>query len=377
MSARQRERHRAEACDRIWEAEAIEDGRMGPSGSAPFERHLAVCAECRSEVDSLRALRAAMGTLPQPSLTELERRRSRQTLLRAADARIVGRGEKRRGWLWPALGAAAALALVLALVWRLRGGGERPIVAIGRAPSAEIAGADGARWTERVEGSSRLVRLQEGEVSFHVEHVAPDARFAVELPDGELEVRGTRFRVDVRDGRTLSVEVSEGAVELRVAGYRGVIPANGSWHAPPSRVSSSSLADSPVPATSPPSESAEPSARTSAPPETPHEPSAAPSSAPPSPGERFAEAMTAFTRGAYGQADSLFAGFISDFPRDSRAEDAMYLRAEARMRAGDAAGAAAMARAYLAAFPKGFRRPEAERIAGVAGPAPASSALPR
>ena len=74
--------------------------------------------------------------------------------------------------------------------------------------------------------------------------------------------------------------------------------------------------------------------------------------------------MSAFTGGDEARADQLFANFIRDFPRDGRAEDAMFLRAKSRARRGDSAGAAAIARDYLKIYPRGFRRPEAERLAG-------------
>jgi len=74
--------------------------------------------------------------------------------------------------------------------------------------------------------------------------------------------------------------------------------------------------------------------------------------------------MLAFKAGDDSRADGLFAAFIRDFPRDGRAEDATFLRAQARARRGDKAGAAALAREYLRAFPHGLRRPEAEQLAG-------------
>jgi TolA-binding protein len=74
--------------------------------------------------------------------------------------------------------------------------------------------------------------------------------------------------------------------------------------------------------------------------------------------------MTAFSSGNDAKAEQLFASFGRDFPRDGRAEDAMFLRAKLRARQGDNAGAAALARQYLQAYPRGFRRPEAERLAG-------------
>lgn len=80
-------------------------------------------------------------------------------------------------------------------------------------------------------------------------------------------------------------------------------------------------------------------------------------------GERFARAMSAFSAGDYGEADRAFVAFVRDFPADSRAEDAMFLVADARARRGDSNGARIAARAYLQRFPSGLRAPAAERLA--------------
>jgi TolA-binding protein len=78
--------------------------------------------------------------------------------------------------------------------------------------------------------------------------------------------------------------------------------------------------------------------------------------------DRFAAAMATFQAGSYGQADSLLASFTRDFPGDARTEDASFLRAVAHARLGDRKGAAILARAYLAVFPSGLRRKEAEAL---------------
>jgi TolA-binding protein len=80
-------------------------------------------------------------------------------------------------------------------------------------------------------------------------------------------------------------------------------------------------------------------------------------------GTAFDDAFATFERGAYGIADVKFERFIHAFPTDPRTEDAAYLRAVARSRMGDKEGAAELARTYLEAYPHGFRRLEAQRLA--------------
>jgi TolA-binding protein len=76
----------------------------------------------------------------------------------------------------------------------------------------------------------------------------------------------------------------------------------------------------------------------------------------------FDSAIGSFVSGAYARADVELGEFLVSFPADPRCEDAAFLRAVARFRLGDAAGARIAARRYLAAYPAGLRRIEAERI---------------
>jgi hypothetical protein len=87
-------------------------------------------------------------------------------------------------------------------------------------------------------------------------------------------------------------------------------------------------------------------------------------------GARFKAAMASFEAGEYFRADSELEQFAREFPEDPRCEDAAYLRAVARFRRGDKAGAAALARAYLSMYPAGLRRIEARRLADASVPPP-------
>ena len=60
--------------------------------------------------------------------------------------------------------------------------------------------------------------LTKGIAAFHVEPMASHQRFFLTLPDGDLEVRGTRFVVAIEGGKTALVDVAEGTVALRLQG---------------------------------------------------------------------------------------------------------------------------------------------------------------
>jgi hypothetical protein len=301
-------------------------------------------------------------------------------LLRRANAHLVGGS----AGAWPratwALGAAA-IALSIAYVATRP---TEPLATIAvPAPSAstaaphatyEVIDEGAARWTATTSDAVTRVTLTKGTASFRVERVSERSRFVVALPDGEIEVRGTRFVVEVDGGRTRRVSVSEGVVELRIGPEPRRLVAGEAWLDAPRPATHGSTvipfsADGVLP---PSSASATPIDRAG------RDPRALA-------GERFAEAMEAYARGDYRRAEQRFAAFVREHPRDARAEDATFLRAEGLARSGDRVGAAAAARAYLAAYPHGLRRPEAERLAGLtsepaapsdAGSSPSSPPIP-
>lgn len=88
---------------------------------APFEEHLAGCAQCR---DELRAMREAVGSLalaapPEPPPSRLKDRVMAEVRREATPQPVTRpRRATARGWLRPgiAIGAAAMLALVVVLV---------------------------------------------------------------------------------------------------------------------------------------------------------------------------------------------------------------------------------------------------------------------
>jgi ferric-dicitrate binding protein FerR (iron transport regulator) len=341
-------------CKRSWEVEALEDGRLGSKDRASLERHAEACEDCSEAVARLRELGTLLSALPAPEPTELERRRARADLLARANENVVGESARPRRWMMLALvPAVLAIALVVFMQRRsapVASGLDVPAAAsTSIAPSFEVMEIGRPDLSsERTEGTSRVI-LRSGMAAFHVEHVKPGARFLVAVPDGEVEVRGTRFVVDVADGHTRSIVVTEGAVAVRVAGFEGLLRAGERWPKVDTMPAATVAATSTSTSTS-----TSASASTSA-------PAAAARAVP---GVRFGEAMSAFNAGDYGNADRLFVAFVRDFPTDTRAEDAMFLLADARARRGDTAGAREAAKAYLRRFPNGLRAPSATRLAG-------------
>lgn len=377
-------------CNRSWQAEALEDGRLSAHEAGAFQRHAATCEACGAAVRGLERLRELGRELPEPTRTALDRRRQLAELQRRAFEISVG-AERRgarllsgsaKGLVWAASCMALAATIVV-LFWIWPGASGTPAAGI---PSYRLQASPGAEWRVVERGATLRIAAVRGRVEVSVDPLSAGQRFIAELPDGELEVKGTRFAVTTDAERTLGVEVTEGRVALRVGGEpERLLGAGQSWApsaapAPPVAAAprepvpepvgskpSAALAKArpiraPVPkpegvASTPPWRAKEDDAAAGAPPD----PAPAPG-APPNAGADFVSAMAAFSSGDYARSDALFTAFAAAHPDDSRAEDALFLRAVARLRGGDAGGARAAARAYLERFPSGLRHEEAQRM---------------
>jgi hypothetical protein len=199
-------------------------------------------------------------------------------------------------------------------------------------------------------GAVQVFRVDAGSVEFQVAKLSPGERFLVDTSDAEVEVRGTRFRVSIApdacaNGTLTRVGVTEGVVAVRRAGSELRIRPGEQWPAdcdqaaiPVVPASALPRAAPAAPATSVPRESVL--------------------------GEQnalFAAAVAARRRGDISGAIAALDQLLSRYPSSPLDESA---RAE-RVRVLAAAGstrAQAVARDYLARYPNGFARAEAEAV---------------
>lgn len=222
---------RLRGCPRAWEAEAVEDGRLGESQRVSFLRHAADCPACAESFESLGRLRQVMGQVLPPARSDFERHRQRGLLLERADQLFMN-SERRPGSirlglrLALSLGAVVVLVAAGAMIWSARKGlgisGSDIFVSNGE-PRFEVTNLKEASWTHDASGGVARVKLRHGSAEFHVHHLSEGQRFLVDLPDGEIEVRGTRFVVSVDREATQYVVVTEGNVVLRRHAEAGLL----------------------------------------------------------------------------------------------------------------------------------------------------------
>ena len=347
----------ATPCPRLFEAEAIRDGRLTGPEQASFERHVTVCAACAREVQALEALAEPLrASPPDPTVAdELHMRRERTRLLAAFDrALLAPRRSQSSGHrlLWPVVAALVVAILVLPRV-------RRPALPPAHASNAVVHADSTAVWTQRRVGERESVVLERGALWIHVDHSTGEGRLVVVLPDGELEDIGTTFMVSADDGRTTRVAVQEGHVVLRLRGQAPIALGPGDTWTPDPRPVASAQASVAPPVDLAPTARLDRGERS-----TPSLRSSASLASPPAPDASvdFRAAMAALDVGDNHQAAEAFADFLEKHPGDPRSEDAAYLRVVALQRSGDSAAMKRAALVYLRRYPAGFRRAEVEPL---------------
>jgi TolA-binding protein len=343
-----------EQCDRLWEVDALREGRLGPKDAEASERHIRACEICFASRSRSEELDTWLEDASPREPSALELRRLRVRMLRSVG--VDHAVERSRVGMRAALGGAIALCVCIGALFIHRHFAVKnspvaiaatPVIAASSASSnaaqgtddfmATVQAADGARWTQTRSGSLEHVALEDGALSIGVRHRNDQERLIVDLPDGTLEDRGTTFAVEAHDGHTTHVIVIEGAVALRIRGADEVeLRAGSSWP--------------PIPTTH---------ARTV---------STAPAIASANrPGEddgsaSYAAAVSLLRHRSYASAASAFHDYVQAHPNEPDAEDASYLEAVALAQAGDANGAITAAERHLSSYPKSFHRKEASLL---------------
>lgn len=345
------------SCPRLFEAEALRDGRLTGAERVSFERHVKTCPACAREVASLQGLADALRASTRGVADELHVRRERTRLLAAFDEALVATkpSQAARRIVGSAV-AIAALCVGLLALWRQRSAAV-PVPAL----SAVVHADPATVWSEHRDGLNERITLDRGNIWIRVDHAAGEGRLLVELPDGELEDTGTTFTVRAEDGHTTRVAVEEGRVVLRLRGKTGVTIGPGETWIPdvpaPVACASANALPEPPPAAQPlplpPRTRAVQSSASAA---------SASSALSADASSDFRAAMDALNRGDNREAATRFSSFVVQHPRDPRAQDAAYLRVIALQRCGDTGATKEAAADYLRRYPEGFRQAEVERL---------------
>ena len=338
------------ACDRLWEIDPLREGRLSPRDAAAFERHRTVCAECTKRLAEDERLRELARQLPSSDPGPLHVRRVRAQILRRAAAAPAARRPRRL-----LLAAVALLAVATTTsLWLTRHvpplRSQNLVESAAASFGAAIDASAGARYVTSREGNAELVILDEGTITLTVRRRVPGERFLVRVPDGELEVRGTRFQVVVASGALSSVQVFEGQVALRRPGAAEEMLVAGRTWAPahPAEAPPRSL-DRAVSVATAPQRSFLPTASRAA--RRPMVGPNAEASSAVQAQEEYAAAVRMFEQARFEECARALHTFLLAHPLRAEAEDAAFLEATALARAGREDGAALVAERFLESYP--------------------------
>lgn len=227
---------------------------------------------------------------------------------------------------------------------------------------SELTVEDGGDLSIVDDTADQVFSLGAGAVRARVAKLGAHERFVIRTRDSEIEVRGTSFRVAVVDadpncgrGAVTRVDVFEGVVSVRHSGDEARVVAGESW--PNGCVAK----DETVVQRSEkaPSRPTQTRGAAAAPPSSASLP--APASDLGEQNDFFASALAAKRRGAAQEAADLFETFVARYPSSSLVESALAQRMKL-LRSVDPAKAKRAAEAYLARYPNGFARADAESI---------------
>ena len=214
-------------------------------------------------------------------------------------------------------------------------------------------------------GDVQRFLLSSGSIDAHVAKLHAGQRWLVTTPDAEVEVRGTAFEVSIvppdpscGGGTRTRVSVREGVVSVRAGDGEVRVHPGEAWPAGCRRAAALAAAttlDAPIAAVSPTLATPSPAATSAAPAVTSHSTLAEQNDA-------FARIVSLRQRGDMAGSAAEADRFIARFPASPLAESARVEQMRA-LRVSDAARAASVAREYLAQYPRGFARAEAQAIA--------------
>jgi hypothetical protein len=206
---------------------------------------------------------------------------------------------------------------------------------------------------------TQLFRLGAGSMQADVNKLGPAERFVVLTRDGEIEVRGTSFRLSnapsdpsCGEGTTTRLSVYKGVVEVRIGSAATSVSAGESWPSGCASRSASEISSGP-PAAPLPTPASRPAPEAS-PLDTARSQLA-------DQNDMYARALAARERGDSAGAIAAFDRLVAKYPSSPLAENAFAERMKilARITHRRAADAA---REYLARYPSGFARDDAETI---------------
>jgi TolA-binding protein len=328
--------------------------RAFPAADPSLRAHLDQCASCTAAWTELARVAELARALPWSLPSTEAREQLRTELLARAPERAPAEARVRWARVVAVAGVAAAIAIGTWAVHRTPRAWHGTVVAVGA-----------ARFDHLGPSSDEVVHLVDGSIDVEVSPLDHGDRFRVLTDDGEVEVRGTAFRVTAQRGRLEEVRVVHGRVAVRAPSSARELGPGEKWR-------SIEVAERPVVAPSTQDAAAPPVPTVAAAPPrrvvAPHHPTLvhpAPHGAGASDAERaFDDGWRALREGDYANAATRFGRAAAGPPGEPIVEDATYWSGVSLARGGRSTEAAAAMRSFLDRFPTSAHAAEATSILG-------------
>jgi TolA-binding protein len=349
-------------CPAGWE---ITRALSQPETSADVVRHVRDCSACAGLAAELgTVISVAAELLPVAPMSQASRERIRAALGAASADGATTKRARRSSAAWAlAAGLVGMAVLAGGGAYVARKSAKSQVSEMPQAPTAvaeERGTPSGSLAKVRLFGEAsfrrladppdEIVRLASGRAAFEVTHLSSTQRFRVIAGDGEVEVRGTRFEVEARDGILWTVAVAEGKVDVRVGD--GVLRLQGGdeWH----RQRPSSAAERPQKAASSARLAEHELSRDSLHDHgLPQKPQLQASQASQANRENFALAWAHLRHSEWDEATRDFGAVAAHAHGRALEEDALYWQAVATARAGHTQQASALFETFLQRFQEG------------------------
>lgn len=161
------------------------------------------------------------------------RQTSEQLFPQAKSAKVVDMKPRINRRLWFGI-AAAVVALIVAVIWIFPSKDDSPLIVQTTDKIQSLTLSDGSQITLNQESSFRFEATEEGQRQVELTgdayfEVARDEKrpFVIQAQEVEIEVLGTAFYVDAREGQSdIQVVVASGSVAVRAGGEEQVLRAN-------------------------------------------------------------------------------------------------------------------------------------------------------
>ena len=350
------------SCPAGWE---ITQALSQPETSADVIRHVRDCPACARLAAELRGVMSAAAEMPPVApLSQAARERISRALSMASDEATLPSAtlplDRRRRMRFAWAFAAGLAGVAVALAGWFTAARQPAIPQVTQRPAepaslAKVRAFGEARFRRFSEPPDEIVRLESGRVAFEVAHLTSEQRFRVVTRDGEVEVRGTRFETEARDGVLWAVVVTEGKVDVRVGDTVLRLRAGDEWQRqPPSHAVEEPATAPPIAANEPPraheaSGGSHPHVTGSAVQPERAKPASQASKT------SFDLAWSHLRRREWNGAMRGFAEVAAQAHGQALEEDALYWQAVATARAGRAQEASQLFEALLQRFPAGAR----------------------